>query len=165
MTEYEVALKNYIEQLAALQRSISRNNWIYHSVEEIVLEIGQFDIVRPLPKSIKRGRMGLCFQNAFRLMEQGFIYVEGIAVPGGTGFPVHHGWCVDQFNNVLDPTWKDGVAYLGIHLNKMFIYQRILQRRKYGVFDNIEARDLYENGLPADALAKNEACVISGPSK
>lgn len=158
MTEHEILLKNYIEQLAALQRSISRNHWIYHSVEEIVLKIGQFDIVRPLPKNIKRGKMGLCFQNAFRLMERGFIYVEGIAVPERINFPVHHSWCVDQFNNVLDPTWNDGIAYLGIHLDKMFVYERILRRRKYGIFGNLEARDLYESGLPANALAK-ETCV------
>ena len=152
MTEHEASLKQYVEQMARLMRSVSGNDWLYHGVECIVEAIGTFDIVQPLPKGIRRGKMGLCFQNAFRLMGKGFIYVEGIAVPGNTLFPVHHGWCVDEFGRVLDPTWRDGVAYLGVHLSKSFVYERALRRKKYGVFGDRDSFDLYENGLPEGAV-------------
>ena len=95
----------------------------------------------------------MCFMNAFRLMNnKGYTYVEGIAMPANTLFPVHHAWCVDEFNHVIDPTWIDGAAYFGVHLNKSFVYQRALRSKKYGIFGDIDAFDLYENGLPQNAI-------------
>ena len=157
MTEHEAKLKEYVEQLAALQRSISHNDWLYHGVESIVAAIGQFDVAQPLPKGFKHGKMGRCFQNAFRLMEKGLVYVEGIAVPACTNFPVHHGWCVDELGNVFDSTWRDGIAYFGVHLNKRFVYQRAMRRGKYGIFGDTDSFDLYKNGLPEEAL--HTVCV------
>lgn len=152
MTEHEENLHQYIEQMADLQRSLSTNSWIYHGVEDIVSKIGKFDIVGALPHDVKRGKMGMCFMNAFRLMGRGYTYVEGIAIPLSISFPVHHAWCVDSFGNVLDPTWADGAAYVGIHLCESFVYQRALRRKKYGIFGDTDSFDLYENGLPQNAI-------------
>jgi len=153
MTEHEENLKRYVEQLAKLQRSIQDSNWVYRSVEDIVSKIGKFDIANPLPPDIERGKAGLCFRNAFRLMSsRGYTYVEGIAMPSNTLFATHHAWCVDGSGRVIDPTWPDGVAYLGVHLNEFFVYQRALRRRKYGVFGDTDSFDLYEKGLPQDAI-------------
>jgi hypothetical protein len=154
MTEHEENLKQYVEQMAKLQRSLFAGDWVYRGVEDVVSKIGRFDVASPLPADIKRGKAKLCFMNAFRLMSNGgYVYVEGIAMPANTLFPVHHGWCVDASNRVIDPTWHEGgVAYLGVHLNKSFVYQRALQRKKYGVFGDSDSFDLYEKGLPQDAI-------------
>ena len=153
MTEHEENLKRYIEQMSHLQRNLYTNDWLYRGVEDIVFKIGRFDIVSPLPSGIKRGRARLCFMNAFRLMSnKGYVYVEGIAMPSRTLFPVHHAWCVDESNRVIDPTWTDGAAYLGVHLNKSFVYQRALKRGKYGVFGDLDSFDLYKEGLPQNAI-------------
>jgi hypothetical protein len=153
MTEHEENLKQYVEQMAKLQHSVYVSDWVYRSVEDIVSKIGRFDVVSPLPTGIKRGKAKLCFMNAFRLMSnEGYTYVEGIAMPADTLFPVHHGWCVDEFNHVIDPTWVDGAAYLGVHLRKLFVYQRALKRGKYGVFGDSDSFDLYAKGLPKDAI-------------
>jgi hypothetical protein len=153
MTEHEENLQRYIEQMARLQRSMQASDWVYRGVEDIVSKIGKFDIVSPLPTDIKRGKARLCFMNAFRLMSsRGYTYVEGIAMPANTLFPVHHAWCIDEFNHVIDPTWIDGAAYLGVHLSKSFVYQRALLRKKYGVFGDTDSFDLYEKGLPQNAI-------------
>jgi hypothetical protein len=69
-----------------------------------------------------------------------------------TLFPVHHAWCVDELNRVIDSTWTDGAAYLGVHLHKSFVYQRALYRKKYGVFGDTDSFDLYQKGLPKNAI-------------
>jgi hypothetical protein len=58
-----------------------------------------------------------CYQNAFnaaRRDRRGRLrYVEGIAM--GI-IPVHHAWCVDAQDHVIDPTWPEaarGRAYFG----------------------------------------------------
>ena len=153
MTEHEENLKQYVEQLATLQRSVSQNNWLYHGVEDMVAKIGRFDVVGSLPKGIRRGKAKLCFMNAFQLMGNGrYTYVEGIAMPSNTLFPVHHAWCVDAHNRVIDPTWTEGAAYCGIHLNVTFVIKRVAKKRTYGVFGGRDSFDLYEKGLPQEAL-------------
>ncbi|MCK9557059.1 MAG: hypothetical protein M0R50_03330 [Candidatus Cloacimonetes bacterium] len=152
MTDADKELKQYVEQMAKIQHQLFNNGWLYRGVEDIVAAIGVFDIAQKLPKGIRRGKARLCFMNAFRLMGNGYTYVEGIALPATTHFPVHHSWCVDKSNNVIDPTWTDGVAYLGIHMNESFVYNRVLRRGKYGVLGDVDAFDLYKDGFPQDAL-------------
>ena len=157
MTEHDENLKRYLVQLATLQRRISQNDWLYHGVEDMVLQLGKFDVVQPRPKGVRRGKARLCFMNAFHLMNirDGYTYVEGIAMPSNTLFPVHHGWCVDESGKVVDPTWKDGAAYCGIHLNTTFVLRRVLKKRTYGVLGDRDSFDLYRSGLPQDALRQD----------
>lgn len=63
-----------------------------------------------------------CFQNAQELVRRSngtLKYVEGFAVSGPLGVPVHHGWATLN-GAVIDPTWKvfaefaPPAAYFGI---------------------------------------------------
>lgn len=46
-----------------------------------------------------------CFENAFKAADRyGLTYCEGFASTGI--FPLHHAWCVDGENRVVDFTWR-----------------------------------------------------------
>jgi hypothetical protein len=151
-SEHEALLQEHIERMVQLQRSIIDGKVKFCGIEELILALGQFDTVQALPAGISRGRMKRCFQNAYHLMLEGYVYVEGIAMTATCLFPTFHAWCVDENGGVIDPTWPDGVAYLGVHLRREFVLERVMKKGRYGVFGNIEARDLYEYGLPKGVL-------------
>ena len=47
-----------------------------------------------------------CFENAFVAADRhGLTYCEGYATTGI--FPVHHAWCLDDDNRVVDFTWRE----------------------------------------------------------
>jgi hypothetical protein len=154
MTNYEESLKKYVEAMVQIQRAIYSDQLIYCGMEEIVLASGQFDIAQPLPAGFNVGRMKECFRNAFLLMLEGYTYVEGIAMTESALFPIHHGWCVDTNNRVLDTTWSDGVAYFGVHLSQGFVLERVQNKGRYGVFGSKNALDIYKHGLPQEALTR-----------
>lgn len=54
----------------------------------------------------RRMKVGYCFENAFRAADRhGLRYVEGYASAGI--FPVHHAWCLDDDDRVVDFTWRE----------------------------------------------------------
>lgn len=58
-----------------------------------------------------------CFGNSAvaALCFPGLRYVEGFAWNAYTvGFPVHHAWNLDDADRVVDTTWSNGLAYLGV---------------------------------------------------
>lgn len=58
------------------------------------------------PARYQWGYRGMCFRNAWSLALRSsrLTYVEGYAT---TGFmAVHHAWCIDENNNVVDTTWN-----------------------------------------------------------
>jgi hypothetical protein len=88
----------------------------YVNKEELLLRHGRFFQPQPRPKKYRRGRFKECFANSFRLArKQGLRYVEGVAVPPDVGTPVHHAWCIDANDRVIDVTWSEpGRVYFGV---------------------------------------------------
>jgi len=82
----------------------------------VLLRGGSFYPPRSLPKGIKRGAFGQCFDNSRKLAKKkGWTYCEGVALTGKYDVVQPHAWCVDQQGNVVDPTWEEtGLAYLGL---------------------------------------------------
>ncbi len=80
----------------------------------LILEHGHFWIPRNLPENVQAGRLGECFRQARELAmlrPECFTYVEGYAYSQiDICFPVHHAWCVDEYGNVVDPTWNEPSA-------------------------------------------------------
>lgn len=50
-----------------------------------------------------------CFSNSQELVLQRprLRYVEGTAWQAGMAFPVHHGWAINDSDQVIDTTWTD----------------------------------------------------------
>lgn len=71
----------------------------------------------PTPFTGRRGAMGHCFENAMLYAKQnpGVRYCEGYATSHDQ-MAIAHGWCVDDTNAVIDPTWPDvvGRKYFGV---------------------------------------------------
>ncbi len=117
-----MTLHQYISDVAdAISRSREAPpGFMYRSLEEFLLQHGQaFRVsanqrLRPAFRCVPQG----CFDNAFRLAKrQGYRYTEGYAC-GPASIPVHHAWCLNAQNEVIDPTWSDHLAigdeYVGV---------------------------------------------------
>lgn len=98
---------------------------VYRSPEELLLELGRRWTWRPLSRDWSpMSRWGLeraCFANSVlgAILHRDLRYVEGFAYAGT--IPIHHAWCVDQNDVVVDFTWQErellprlGRAYLGV---------------------------------------------------
>ena len=70
--------------------------------------------------------------NAYQLAmdRSDLVYVEGYAA--GV-IPVQHAWCVTTDGKVVDPTWKDGSAYIGVPLNGDYVRKYALKTGHYGI--------------------------------
>ena len=93
----------------------------YHdAMQAFLLKHGRFWQPHPLPDQYEMGRQvaGAAFANAsfLAVMNKELRYVEGFAYgfDTGTRYLLHHGWCVDAEDRVVDPTWGIGVAYFGV---------------------------------------------------
>jgi hypothetical protein len=128
------------------------------ALEKFVLASGRAYAPHPLPKSIKRGEIKQCFENAAKLAfaNPKLTYVEGY---GLSIIPVHHAWCVDGKGRVVDPTWdeKDEYEreYFGVPIGTYVLRKEIVKHKCWGVFVidywriNIEFMKAYKKELEA----------------
>lgn len=76
-------------------------------IKMMVEDHGKYFIPAKLPRNIKRGRIGDCFDTCMDnlIRDQGsFGYVEGIATTGGQDY--YHSWITDSYGRYsYDPTW------------------------------------------------------------
>jgi hypothetical protein len=74
----------------------------------------------PRPKGIRKRADRACFRNALRFVldHPDHLYVEGLAVPDGWDFPVHHAWVAAEGSAVaVELTWREpGADYRGVAL-------------------------------------------------
>lgn len=129
--------KEYLTAIDQMMRDHSKNPSIT-TLHGFILRHGRdFQITK---KSFpKLGKMKQCFMNAYKLADRDhtLTYVEGFA--NGI-IPVHHAWCVDRHDNVVDPTWRDGQDYFGVPFQLRAVVEGILRREAYGsLIDDWEA--------------------------
>ncbi len=152
-----------------------RKDFLFQSIEEIVMACGSVMPLRPLPIKHKPMKMGECFRNAVLFSNFGidYTYCEGFAV-GPHAFPVHHAWVMDKAGNAYDPTWCNtehgtGYVYLGIPFTKQYVNRQALRLGVYGLMTDYDRkccenlRRLFEKGLPVGALANNPLQRILKP--
>jgi len=118
----------------------------FFSMGEFVLKHGrEFTPSRTLPKDMRLGKLGHCFENAAKLAidRACYTYCEGYAM--GI-IPVLHAWCVDENGVVVDPTWTRGnlealgMVYFGVAFNTKYLIHHLCEHEKYGLIDAWEAR-------------------------
>ena len=114
---YTKAQREIVRTLAVMHRRVL-------GVQYLLAE-GRWFTPQTLPKGIHPAPLGLCFANAARLATRrpALRYCEGYATialsTDGALFAAEHGWCIDEHDRVVDPTWctangSPGLAYLGI---------------------------------------------------
>lgn len=121
------------------------NGW--YSTGHFVLKNGRVwrEIAAKIPQDVEIGRKGECFRNAANLAlgwyRNEYIYCEGYAI---SVIPMPHAWCVDLQGNVIDNTWNNGAAkgseYYGIAIKAMYLQERLLAQKHFGLIDAWEAR-------------------------
>jgi hypothetical protein len=127
----EEALKNRVDQMRGIN---------YPAIlEHTVLAKGVKCKPARLPHGIKRGVPRHCFMNAYRLAAHyDLTYVEGFGIPMGLeGFAVLHAWCVNDFDEVVDPTWDhpEHNQYLGIKFTQLQMASSMMRTGCYGLLD------------------------------
>ncbi|XVV10852.1 hypothetical protein ACQP2X_39340 [Actinoplanes sp. CA-131856] len=92
--------------------------YAYSSTPHLLLAHGRLFAPAVRPGAIERMRDHFCFENAAAVArEQNLIYAEGFAAfttASGLTMPLPHAWCLTTDGAVVDPTWDNGDAYLGI---------------------------------------------------
>lgn len=142
------ALQGYLQTIADFRANDKPEGFKYGSIEEFVLDNGEQFTAAALPKEIKEGTLGLCYQNAYQTCEYNsqkeLEYVEGFAKPSSLPFPIAHAWAVDKDGNVVDPTWDrlrkkgDTIDYFGVRIPMKTVRSTIFARERYGVLHNPE---------------------------
>src|SRR5215471_15258739 len=74
-----------------------------------------------------------------------YVYIEGYATSAEvTSLTASHAWCYDRKTGlIVDPTWKDGVDYVGVPIRTPYTCEAILKYNYAGSL--IEDR---EHGYP-----------------
>ena len=141
--EFDILLREELRQRTEkqTQKFGCRPGWRYTCLEDLVLQNGQAYLPQPLPRRFRHGRSGQCYFNSFNTaLRHGLIYVEGYAMGKLGAGDVHiHAWCVEAGSTtVIDRTWSEGLAYLGVPFDFGFVKRTMGQRKAYGVLDNWE---------------------------
>ena len=112
MTEHITALRKLLVQISRVRPK--PDGFHYSCVQDFVLKHGL--AYTPAPNPYPQGLPKRCFENSMTLARNNdLIYVEGFAALPQIGIPIQHAWCVAPGSkNVIDPTSKDLVAYLGV---------------------------------------------------
>lgn len=85
---------------------------------------------------VRAGPAKRCFESAtlLALGDTSLTYVEGYGCTRQIGIAIHHAWVVDPQGRVLDPTWKEGVAYCGLPFKQAALRELTCDSRQWGVF-------------------------------
>lgn len=110
---------NYLEQIKSLYQQSATQKPIAEFYEWILKEGKVFTKTR---KPIVYGEYKQCFYNAQNLAFDNNIYkyFEGWGISKAIGIPLDHGFVAVK-DIVIDPTWRDGTVYFGIHIPTEYI--------------------------------------------
>lgn len=80
-----------------------------------------------------------CFMNAahYSHMMPHYDYVEGFMWREGFPLLIHHAWCTDADNNVIDPTLVDpeNCQFFGLMIPQDELNAELIRNGVYGLFD------------------------------
>lgn len=120
MTTAEQQLREYVEflhKVATLNMQIADvpKGWVYQGPADLLLREGEF-FHNPEAIAWPQSEFKACFKNAASYaILNGLRYIEGYSA---RMIAVHHGWCADDDDNVIEVTWKEpGVAYFGVEFD------------------------------------------------
>lgn len=126
-----------------------------------VLEHGRSYTAARLPKGLRRGKPGSCYENCAKFVTDphnrtsGFRYAEGVALRPSSGLLVAHAWLVHD-GEAFDPTWKDlsgghnlDCLYFGVEFPTSVVGKILSARGYYGMLD------------PVDDLVRSEFSIRS----
>jgi hypothetical protein len=145
--DYQLVLREKLQAYVDWSATIAESkptHWRYSSLEQFVLLNGKSYQPQTLPRKYYRGRMGICFENAYRSAKRhGLVYVEGYALSGSAD-KHHHAWCAEPGSPlVIDRTWGNGKAYLGVAFDLRFVSRPLKSRRGcFGVLDDAKVLSL-----------------------
>jgi hypothetical protein len=128
-------------------------DWRYSSVADLIMDWGRLFTPSERPVA-ERGELGKCYRNASEHADRhaSGVYVEGLAMTANTfGIQFEHAWCAHQ-DIAVDPTWTDGVAYLGVPFTADFRLDRQLQTGQWALLWTNGVQDLLRDGIPDDGL-------------
>jgi len=94
-----------------------------------------------------------CYRNSIQhALNTGLKYVEGFAISKSKGL-MDHSWCVNEFNNVRDVTWNDGILYFGVEIPIGYVI-----KQNDGKTDYLSCRPILQEKFIVDdgIYAKNE---------
>jgi hypothetical protein len=103
-----------------------------------------------------------CYQNAvrFALQHPGFRYCEGLAVDTELGFGFGHGWCLNEANEVVDPSLKaEDHSYFGVVVDASLLTKVPKGTVYYGLFDGPKPMEHLASMLEMDHQLKNDEVV------
>lgn len=125
-----------------------QQGFVYSCVEDFLLRHGREFEPSPFPKRYSRGGLSQCFHNSRVLVSRAkgnLRYVEGYAMTKEVCIPLHHAWCVDKQDHVVDPTWaREGqtpIGYFGVVFPIELVYK--VQNK-----DNLSVLHDWVNGYP-----------------
>jgi hypothetical protein len=137
MNEHEKAIIDYLKMMKSCVKSNTRkSDFVYYGSGDLLLQHGKF-YKPPEVVEIKLTPKA-CFANCqfFSSSEKRrkLKYVEGYAL---SIIPVHHAWCADEDDNVVECTWTEpGRAYYGIEFKppKKFVGSMMDNGRDFDIY-------------------------------
>jgi hypothetical protein len=172
-----LTLKQHVVIIADMKASVyGRLPGRYTSVEDLLVHRGlQFG--KPI-KSKLQGPMKCCYSTCHEYARRyrNLTYCEGVAFSERVGsFPIDHAWLLTERGEVIEPTWHDGIAYLGIPFQIDFVTDMMLKQKHFGVFTNPRtSRALCYNFAirqaairplePVASFTKERQCATTPPS-
>jgi hypothetical protein len=115
------------------------------------------------PQGRRRAKRS-CFQNAihFALHHPGFRYCEGLAVNTELGFGFGHAWCLNEIDEVVDPSLKaEDHSYFGVVVDASLLTRVPNHTTYYGIFDGPKPIEHLAVMLEIDQELKNDEVVGS----
>jgi hypothetical protein len=155
MSDYQSDLKRFLDAMTIMTSSSIPEGY-YHTIYSFVREYGIIMKPYPLPVGVSRGTPKECYQNAtlLALGNRKLTYCEGFAIGKGS-IPMEHAWNLKD-DKVLDVTWGEGAAYIGIPFKTDYLRAALDKASVYGLIN------AYENDWPLLKMSRDEVtqCVV-----
>ena len=137
-------IMDYLKMVSEFgQKMKVKQGWAYGCVEDFILQNGKsFEQSILGGSEVEAGEKKMCFRNSFYLALENplFHYCEGYAVAWNVPLPLMHAWVVTDCGNVIDPTWKHGVAYFGVEIPVWYCNRVMVKTEQWGVLDSWKIR-------------------------